>query len=134
MFNLAPYHTCVERPMIFKEPCGLRTSEICGRFLEILLHDFENFAKLHVNFAAKSENLRKRAYVMRPSIFLHFLVKFSAILPFYAALLRYNVTIADEFNQISREATAINESVTSYKIVDNKSTVPNGFHDPFTAN
>ena len=66
---------------------SLRTSEICGRFLEILRHGSENFAKLRVNFAAKSKNLRKRAYVMRPSTIFHFLVKFSAILPFYAALL-----------------------------------------------
>ena len=66
---------------------NIRTSEICGRFLEILRHGSESFAKLRMDFAAKSENLRKRAYVMRQSIFLHFLVNISAILPFYVALL-----------------------------------------------
>ena len=43
--------------------------------LEILRHGSENFAKLLVNLAAKSENLRERVYVMRPSIFCISLLK-----------------------------------------------------------
>ncbi len=62
----------------------LRTSEICGKFFDILRQGFENFAKIRVKFAAKISIFARMLCGEKKKC--HFIMKYSAKYCNYAAL------------------------------------------------